>query len=303
MAREVSSRLDALECSRRAVASPASARLTAASLAEVSLVQEESPEPHPWLLADGRLQTARLEGENVALKRAVMKARSEIDDLLRGRAVAEARVMSLAEENMAAAEALRTCAGGTSGPAAASPSSATALKETSAERAEPRGACPEAGSHAQSSAATSLRRLLLLPESLGELEAVAPVTVQTLASPSMSRNRPGSPLAARSFFTRSPSASSQTEALGSRILGPGLGLGGGDSMAACNNSSLSLDSQRMGEPDGQARTKLLQTSDEICRRMEAILARRGKNLEAVKSPNGGCTQADSNTPCTGEGGG
>ncbi|CAL1140895.1 unnamed protein product, partial [Cladocopium goreaui] len=66
-------------------------------------------EKHPWLLADGRLVTARLEGENLALKRAVMKARREIDGLLKGRAEAEARVRVLNEENTAAAEALRRC--------------------------------------------------------------------------------------------------------------------------------------------------------------------------------------------------
>ncbi|CAE7639053.1 unnamed protein product [Symbiodinium pilosum] len=62
---------------------------------------------HPWLLADGRLVTAHLQGENLALKRAVMKARREIDELLKGRAETEARARALKEENSAAAEALR----------------------------------------------------------------------------------------------------------------------------------------------------------------------------------------------------
>lgn len=63
--------------------------------------------PVDWLLADGRLHAAQLEGENQALKRAVARARQENDELLARRQAVEERSDELERENRARAEALR----------------------------------------------------------------------------------------------------------------------------------------------------------------------------------------------------
>lgn len=63
-----------------------------------------------WLLADGRLRAARLEGENHALRRAVARARFENDELAARRRAAEERSEALERENRAASEALRRTA-------------------------------------------------------------------------------------------------------------------------------------------------------------------------------------------------
>lgn len=101
----------------------------------------------PWLLADGRLLTACLEGENRALKRAVDKARVEIDELERRRAAAEQRAKILAAENRAAAQALQRVSG-----------SATPMSTASLVPTEPSAAEAAAGNPL---AAASLRHLMI----------------------------------------------------------------------------------------------------------------------------------------------
>lgn len=68
----------------------------------------EAGDPQPeWLLSDPRLEAAKLEGENRALRKAVEKARLENEELATRQAAAEARNAALEAENRAAAEALR----------------------------------------------------------------------------------------------------------------------------------------------------------------------------------------------------
>eukprot|EP00931_Biecheleriopsis_adriatica_P086692 TRINITY_DN61302_c0_g1_i1.p1 TRINITY_DN61302_c0_g1~~TRINITY_DN61302_c0_g1_i1.p1 ORF type:complete len:489 (-),score=131.62 TRINITY_DN61302_c0_g1_i1:41-1486(-) len=218
------------EGSLRPVATPATASSLALKTSPAQPARPDSSEAvldgaekHPWLLADGRLLTARLEGENLALKRAVVKARSEIDELLKGRAEAEARVRTLHEENSAAAEALRRCAG---------PSLLPQSREVGAVGA----AEAAAGGTAKPAAVTEHF---------------------VLSTPPPYCTRGGGPGDSAAGETRiGPSARSQDK-------------GGG-----CNASPAS----HISAYDEQARSKLLQTSEDICRRMEELLSRRGKKL-------------------------
>lgn len=187
---------------------------------------------HPWLLADGRLLTARLEGENLALKRAVQRARSEIGELMKGRELAEARVRSLHEENSAAAEALRRCTG-------------TGAFASKATETSMQGAAEAAAGVASGKLGTSHRANALLE-----------------TPPQPRGGAPGDTAAGGSW--------------------PSPGAGGGDSGGGCT-SPVSQSSAR----DEQARTKLIQASDAICRRMEELLSRRGKKLQAVLDAEGG----------------
>eukprot|EP00435_Cladocopium_sp_Y103_P068481 s1136_g31.t1 len=196
-------------------------------------------EKHPWLLADGRLVTARLEGENLALKRAVMKARREIDELLKGRAEAEARVRVLNEENTAAAEALRRC--------------------TSSLLPDPKTPGAEAGAGG-SFRGGSFGLSNGFSTSLGSGGRGTPVAAMALNVDEAK--------SAKSLCT----ASGDSAAGGSTV---GVGPGGGDSGGG-----------EVLPVDKQARNKLLQTSDEISRRMEELLSRRGRTLQALLESKG-----------------
>lgn len=202
-------------------------------------------EKHPWLLADGRLVTARLEGENLALKRAVMKARREIDGLLKGRAEAEARVRVLNEENTAAAEALRRC--------------------TSSLLPDPKTPGAEAG------AGGSFRG------SFGLSDGFTSLGLGLGGRGSTKNGDPGTPVAQNVDEAKSLkyTASGDSAAGGSTGVGPGGGDSGGGEVLPV---------------DKQARNKLLQTSDEISRRMEELLSRRGRTLQALLESKG-ATQA------------
>lgn len=69
-------------------------------------LDEDRPD---WLLSDGCLLAARLQGENTALRQAVKRALQENDELAtRSQQVEEAN-RSLEEDNYAAAQALRQC--------------------------------------------------------------------------------------------------------------------------------------------------------------------------------------------------
>ncbi|CAK0841968.1 unnamed protein product [Prorocentrum cordatum] len=127
-----------------------------AELALATTLESEAMEKPQWLLADGRLLTASLEGENEALKRAVLRARSEIDDLVRRRCEADARARSLVFENSAAAQALQRAAAGAvrrPGPAAW-PAGGSSTPVASA-------GCQQPGERSSAAAAASLRRLVL----------------------------------------------------------------------------------------------------------------------------------------------
>lgn len=182
---------------------------------------------HPWLLADGRLVTAHLQGENLALKRAVMKARREIDELLKGRAETEARARALKEENSAAAEALR--------------------RYTNAwmpqDWQKPK---PEEGQGQGPAAKQEAPR-----------------------SPALSGVSGGAKLSAPPEIA---GASGDHAAGLHRALGPGRG----------ETETVNLTAQ--APLSDEARSKLLQTSDEISRRMEELLSRRGKPLKALLDP-------------------
>jgi len=195
------------------------------------------------LLADGRLVTARLEGENLALKRAVMKARREIDELLKGRADAEARVRVLNEENTAAAEALRRC--------------------TSSLLPDPKTPGAEAG------AGGSFR---------GDFgrDGFASLGLGSLGRGSTKNGDPGTPVAQSVDEAKSLKYTASGD---SAAGGTGVGPGGGDSGGG-----------EVLPVDKQARNKLLQTSDEISRRMEELLSRRGRTLQALLESKG-ATQA------------
>lgn len=197
---------------------------------EEPLLSEGEPSEHPWLLADGRLVTARLEGENLALKRAVMQARREIDELLKGRADAEARVRTLKEENHAAAEALRRYT--------------SSLLDPSSAEAGAGGALSHGGSFA------SLNSLSLQSLHLG--------------------GRNGDFGGTGALPGRATSGDSAAGGVGNS----GISAGGGD-------SGKELQAEK------QARNKLLQTSDEITRRMEELLSRRGKSLQKLLEPMAG----------------
>lgn len=79
-------------------------------LPHAELPGSELLEKPAWLLDDGRLLTACLEGENRALRKAVTRAQEEIDELVKRRSATEDRARFLAEENQAAALALRRIA-------------------------------------------------------------------------------------------------------------------------------------------------------------------------------------------------
>ena len=201
-------------------------------------LEGDGSEKHPWLLADGRLVTARLEGENLALKRAVMKARREIDELLKGRAEAEARVRVLNEENTAAAEALRRC-------------TSSLLPDTDTKDTTP----AEAGAGAASGSFDKRRCFKSNDLGLSRLSV-----------------RPGT------------FAESETKELKSLNLPSGDSAAGGTAglvgLAGCPGGGDSGGGE-VFPADKQARNKLLQTSDEISRRMEELLSRRGKTLHAL----------------------
>lgn len=226
----VSALQDMLATASRSPASCSAAEVTVSPRSRASTL--DGLDKHPWLLADGRLLTARLEGENLALKRAVQRARTEIGELMKGRELAEARVRSLHEENSAAAEALRRCTG----------TGAFASKAT--ESSMP-GAAEAAAGVASGKLGTSQRANALLE-----------------TPPQPRGGAPGDTAAGGSW--------------------PSPGAGGGDSGGGCT-SPVSQSSAR----DEQARTKLIQASDEICRRMEELLSRRGKKLQAVLDAEGG----------------
>eukprot|EP00933_Yihiella_yeosuensis_P044916 TRINITY_DN40192_c0_g1_i1.p1 TRINITY_DN40192_c0_g1~~TRINITY_DN40192_c0_g1_i1.p1 ORF type:complete len:577 (+),score=119.25 TRINITY_DN40192_c0_g1_i1:216-1733(+) len=220
---------------------------------------------HPWLLADGRLTTARLEGENLALKKAVQKARSEIDVLLKGRSQAEERVRALNAENNAAAEVLRLHAG-------SQPSKdGQALLQTPSSRLQGIGSAEVAAGCGSSDAAAamSLRRLMMFE---------SPASTTKLSVEQSSYPAPATPV--RSIVSGG---------LSGEFVAGGLPAlpGGGDSGGGLGtNYSPSQVSQVSSACDEQARSKLLQTSDDICRRMEELLSRRGKKLEVVLDAHG-----------------
>jgi len=203
-------------------------------------LEGDGSEKHPWLLADGRLVTARLEGENLALKRAVMKARREIDELLKGRAEAEARVRVLNEENTAAAEALRRC-------------TSSLLPDTDIKDTTP----AEAGAGAASGSFDRRSGFGVKSNDLG----LSGLSVR-----------------------RGPLAESETKELKSLNLHSGDSAAGGTAglvgLAGCPGGGDSGGGE-VFPADKQARNKLLQTSDEISRRMEELLSRRGKTLHAL----------------------
>lgn len=194
-----------------------------------------SPKPE-WLLADGRLLTACLEGENRALRRAVQQAKLEIDELVQRRCSADERATSLAAENRAAAEALRKC-----GPLTAKGLPAL---ETLDKAATP-GDKPPLPS--DSAAAASLRLLLLsdahrygnASSALGHAEKAAEgpfeAALARLPAPAPEALAPKAPTAPKA--QQVPAEAEATTA---------------------------------------ARERLLETSQDIGRRMDEILARRGK---------------------------
>lgn len=175
------------------VQSPASGTYPAA-FTEVSSKAVERP---PWLMADGRFLTACLEGENRALKRAVSRARTEIDELMKRRGAAEARAQALAAENQAAAAALRRCA---LSSGACSPSQPQAQRQTPGHRPgeAPQGGQAEAagGQHLAdgAAAAVSLRRLVLQRHDGQVAESPAPaqpvLAQPVLAQPALAQPAP-----------------------------------------------------------------------------------------------------------------
>jgi len=203
----------------------------------------------PWLLADGRLLTACLEGENRALKRAVSRARLEIDELMKRRCAAEARAQALEAENQAAAQALRRCTTLSSvGRVATDPQVVAEGSQQVAQQC-----AVGSGSVDGAAAAVSLRRLVLQPGTAVPVAAGPDVehVAEPVAEPPP-EGRPGS-------------------------------------------ASAGLPAAGQERQEHDARCRLLETSEEIGRRMEEILSRRGK-LHTALDAETETTDAGSTAP-------
>lgn len=299
------------------VQSPASGTYPAA-FTEVSSKAVERP---PWLMADGRFLTACLEGENRALKRAVSRARTEIDELMKRRGAAEARAQALAAENQAAAAALRRCA---LSSGACSPSQPQAQRQTPGHRPgeAPQGGQAEAagGQHLAdgAAAAVSLRRLVLQRHDGQVAESPAPAQ-PVLAQPVLAQPAPAQPaLAQPAPAQAAPALAAPVQpvpeqsqlvppqpAPASEVSPPPpaqaqheLGVGGGEAEDPPAEPASTTAGRGPAEAlvVQQARSHLLETSAEIGRRMEEILSRRGK-LQAARLQ--AAAHADSETADTG----
>lgn len=251
---------------------------------EAAVNNQGSDKPE-WLLADGRVVTAALEGENLALRRAVERARGEINDLVQRRSAAEVRAKRLAEENKAAAEALRLAADRNTGassqrapcidgetletPSVAPAEASLPVTPTSCVDGLPAGVTPEpdqvsisSGPTGRSFAAADSLRRLVLTEDAGPLKPVASTPAQE---------------------TRPAAASALLAAL---------------AMPAAGSTKPQQDKGAMHTPapapthrsddaaKAAAQAKLLEFSEDIERRMEEILARKGKLQVALGTAQG-----------------
>mmetsp|Transcript_49620 Transcript_49620/g.126410 ORF Transcript_49620/g.126410 Transcript_49620/m.126410 type:complete len:331 (-) Transcript_49620:30-1022(-) len=205
----------------------------------LSGTSQERPQRH---LADSKSLTARLEGENEALKRAVSRARVEISQMERRHAAFEARNKTLSSENASAAQALRRCAGvvGAGGKAA----------EAGTESSP--ASIPGRMTMATPDAAATLRRLVL----------------------------PANGSCASSCGGAMPVSSSEAAELPRLLLSSGRVVGDSHSGGGGNGDGMPCS----------ARDQLLEKSNEVGRRFEEILSRRGGKLQAVllsdSAPNG-----------------
>lgn len=253
----------------------------------------ERPE---WLMADGRLLTACLEGENRALRRAVARAKVEIDEMVKRRSATEDRARSLAEENQAAAHALRRLAG--PGAATRPGAGSTDLPEPSGTAVAPR----EADAFG-------------LPVDLSQ-------GVANDAVPGASVELSTGPTASSSAAPSEPPSSARSDAAASLrklVLLGGAGAGGGAAAGEYNAGSTaqmtpaaSGFSERPEHPapaavqvsasratgavvEATPRRQLLERSEEIGRRMEEILSRRGKLHQVLDSASEQSTDAGSSS--------
>eukprot|EP00929_Paragymnodinium_shiwhaense_P103155 TRINITY_DN66459_c0_g1_i1.p1 TRINITY_DN66459_c0_g1~~TRINITY_DN66459_c0_g1_i1.p1 ORF type:complete len:681 (+),score=146.56 TRINITY_DN66459_c0_g1_i1:105-2147(+) len=194
----------------------------------IERIDSQSFDRPEWLLADGRLRTACLEGENRALQRELFRARHEIDQLVKRRSALEARSKALASRNHAAQEELRVRAvhGGVEDSCLFPfPTSMSPAVVSSPLVSGPTDGGAPGGGEEQATAVASLRALLLQQQS------------------SVSAALPPVPPAAYA------------------------------SSGAATVAEATLPSA--------AREKLLETSEDISRRMEEIIARRGKIQAAL----------------------
>mmetsp|Transcript_117714 Transcript_117714/g.327824 ORF Transcript_117714/g.327824 Transcript_117714/m.327824 type:complete len:652 (-) Transcript_117714:3-1958(-) len=259
-----------------------------------------------WLMADGRLLTACLEGENQALKRAVSRARLEIDELMKRRSAAEARTQALAAENQAAAQALRRCT--TLSSAGRPPMEAQAPADAArAPPALPAARPAEAGGGA---ASQSLRQLLLQQPGGaalapgGDLRGTAAAVPRPAdATPPAAGLTPApAPVAATApapAQAAAPAASPAPTPASAALPAPVPAAPPAKGTEQLQPASSVAPEQFPAGPAQHARCRLLETSEEIGRRMEEILARRGK-LQAALDVEAETTDAGS-TAASGEG--
>eukprot|EP00927_Polykrikos_kofoidii_P039180 TRINITY_DN33613_c0_g1_i1.p1 TRINITY_DN33613_c0_g1~~TRINITY_DN33613_c0_g1_i1.p1 ORF type:complete len:711 (+),score=117.53 TRINITY_DN33613_c0_g1_i1:112-2133(+) len=239
--------------------SPSTTAARSGGLGDTSMEENsprgESVERPEWLLADGRLLTACLEGENRALRRAVARAKNEIDVLVSKRQEAELRSTALKNENEAATEALRRWSAGCSPE-----DSPTTTPTGTLPGFGGADACDAGGDLA----AACLRRLVGLNPGA---EAASTSTGVTPAAASTGSKDDG---------TSSPaSTSSGRKAAAAKAL---------RGFHTVNAEGVAL-----------ARERLLQTSEDVGKRMEEILARRGK-LQVAFEPEAEVTDTGSSAP-------
>eukprot|EP00747_Dinoflagellata_sp_TGD_P021111 gnl/TRDRNA2_/TRDRNA2_128278_c0_seq1.p1 gnl/TRDRNA2_/TRDRNA2_128278_c0~~gnl/TRDRNA2_/TRDRNA2_128278_c0_seq1.p1 ORF type:complete len:584 (+),score=106.21 gnl/TRDRNA2_/TRDRNA2_128278_c0_seq1:76-1752(+) len=128
--------------------------------ASTSPMNGERPE---WLLADGRLLTARLEGENLALRRAVARAKRENTELAERQRRAEERNRTLELDNLRVSQELLPAALRSAAVSAADGPSVTAARSGKGEAILTSMAAQEASDSkgASNDAVASLRRAVL----------------------------------------------------------------------------------------------------------------------------------------------
>jgi len=221
-----------------------------------------------WLVADGRFRTAKLEGENWALRRAVIRSRQENEELIRKRSIAEERMKALSEENQAAAFALRQCAA-LSASYGRLPTSAATLNGLDAHPSQgATGQSPSEGN--TTTAAASLRNLVFMQPASTLALATRPDVSTVAAAP---------PAVATAMMT-------SHWQLG--LPGDKGAVVGESERARCRLLETSEDiGRRMEEikerQAKQARNKLMEAIDAIERPLEEILSRRGKLQTSIGS--------------------
>jgi len=269
----------------RAASSPGSLVVAMAMDADapngLAISNGQSPEKPQWLLADGRLFTARLEGENEALKRALSRSLVEIDELESRRTRCDALSKALAMKNASAEQvsrALRFCSGSLA-TGASSTSSVSALAAAKTQGAPAQQLVPSVGSSAVESSPLAVEHRRLHP--------VTPDAAAILRRMVLG----GGEGAGAVLYAPGDGSSVGSQSLCG--LGDGVGgdaIGSREGVMAFPQHQqqqqqkqqvlLPMQSQRM------ARDRLLETSLQVEKRMQEILSRRGGKLQAVLKGSG-----------------